>query len=279
MAGNKQNKEKHTLNLAKVEVKIGVATEKYIHDKRFSDILFKEILADTLELEPDVLGWRFNAQPFTLEAVRTKWGENKLIAINHETNEETWGLEPVQWYRDAPPAGYGGVSFTAINQKGSLNRGCVNATFDYPSGRDWLGALEHLCQGFSAYFGYVHLVTQSERVGELVIGGPPGRKEEYRISSTAPFPYIGHEGPVLSNLGWATFLDQPFIDEALWAKIAEADYQVERIGSGGIIRLTDQMTDLIDDYPAFSNRRAQLKQMFPPDLFRIKDEPPPLSAR
>ncbi len=43
-----------------------------------------------------------------------------------------------------------------------------------------------------------------------------------------------------------------------------------------IVRVTERLSDVIEDFPLFSRRRAELKSLFRPELFWIENEPRPL---
>ena len=57
------------------------------------------------------------------------------------------------------------------------------------------------------------------------------------------------------------------------ARIRAAGFSVEEKGAVAIIRVTDKLSDVVDDFAHFSRRRAELKSLFRPDLFAIKHEP------
>lgn len=50
-------------------------------------------------------------------------------------------------------------------------------------------------------------------------------------------------------------------------------YTVESIRNGKLFRVTGSIFDIVDDFPKFSHRRAELKSLFRPEMFLIADEP------
>lgn len=57
------------------------------------------------------------------------------------------------------------------------------------------------------------------------------------------------------------------------ARIRAAGFAVEELEDVIVVRVTDGLSDVVDDFERFSRRRAELKALFRPDLFWIREEP------
>lgn len=57
------------------------------------------------------------------------------------------------------------------------------------------------------------------------------------------------------------------------ARIRAGGFPVDEIDDVTIIRVTDKLSDVVDDFDYFSRRRAELKSLFRPGLFWITEEP------
>jgi len=57
------------------------------------------------------------------------------------------------------------------------------------------------------------------------------------------------------------------------ARIKAAGFVADERDGVTIVRVTDKLSDVVDDFERFSRRRAELKALFRPDLFWIKGEP------
>lgn len=77
----------------------------------------------------------------------------------------------------------------------------------------------------------------------------------------------------LTNLGWASFFGGEFSKEVDESMIAAAGFPVRKIGDGYLVQVTENISDVIDNFALFSQRRAELKSLFRDGLFMIKDEP------
>jgi hypothetical protein len=58
--------------------------------------------------------------------------------------------------------------------------------------------------------------------------------------------------------------------------LSAAGFPLEPLNDGWLVRVTETLGDLVDDFPAFSRRRAEMKRIFPSGTFVIEDEPPGL---
>ncbi len=99
------------------------------------------------------------------------------------------------------------------------------------------------------------------------MSGPSGSPESYFSAGI-----VGAKDPSVPNLGWANYLGGPFAGAVRPTEIAAAGYAIEKIGEGYLIQVTDRLQDVEENFSYFSERRAQLKKLFPDDFFLITSE-------
>jgi hypothetical protein len=79
--------------------------------------------------------------------------------------------------------------------------------------------------------------------------------------------------PGLPNIGWAMAFGEGYADEVDAEAIRDAGFAVEWLDGAWLVRVTDRLADVAEDFGHFSGRRATLKGLFRPDLFWVTDEP------
>ena len=121
----------------------------------------------------------------------------------------------------------------------------------------WVGLLH--CE-----IGMLHLYTDAEKP---ILDGEHG--SSFEIGS-----FGGPAKPGIANMGWAMAYGQEHIAEVDVTRIKAAGFPIDVRDDGiAIVRVTEKLSDVVDDFEHFSRRRSELKSFFRPDLFRIKDEP------
>lgn len=77
----------------------------------------------------------------------------------------------------------------------------------------------------------------------------------------------------LPNIGWAMAYGAEFLPEVDVNRIKAAGFPVDQHDKFVVVRVTEKLSDVLHDFAHFSRRRAELKALFRPDLYWIKDEP------
>lgn len=111
--------------------------------------------------------------------------------------------------------------------------------------------------------GMLHVFTDSERRKS-----PTADESSFETGS-----FGGPAKPGLPNIGWAMAYGESYATEVDAARIKSAGFPVDEGDGVTIVRVTDKLSDVVDDFDHFSRRRAELKALFRPDLFWIKEEP------
>ena len=167
------------------------------------------------------------------------------------------------WIRKSALASRGMVSHGFINKKNMK----IPSRIWFES--RWAGALDfnQLFEVWAAIahadIGMLHLYTQAEKV--------LFESSEGSWFKTGSFG--GPAKPGLPNIGWAMAYGRSYAAIVDVARIKAAGFSVDERNGVAIVRVTDKLSDVVDDFAYFSQRRAVLKALFPPDLFWIKEEP------
>jgi len=83
----------------------------------------------------------------------------------------------------------------------------------------------------------------------------------------------GPARPGLPNIGWSMAYGAGYAAEVDAARIKAAGFAVDEHDGVTVVRVTEKLSDVVDDFERFSQRRAELKLLFRPDLFWITEEP------
>jgi hypothetical protein len=115
-----------------------------------------------------------------------------------------------------------------------------------------------------ADIGMLHLYTEPEQ------GRPTTEAQSWFQTGN----FGGPMKPGLPNIGWAMAYGKAYESEVDVARIRAAGFSVEQQDGVSVVRVTENLSDVVDDFEQFSRRRAELKSLFRPDLFWITEEPP-----
>lgn len=194
--------------------------------------------------------------------VENHWAQESWIRdpYSHAKYEFLTGPE---WLRRSRPASSGKVVHKHTTTRGDALAGRLS----FDSKWDVSINFEHLFQEW--------LVAFPARIGMLhVFTGPELRKHQSEAESwfqTGSFG--GPMKPGLPNIGWAMVYGGEYRAEVDADAIQAAGFPIEDFGQTWLVRVTDRLADVVDDFAEFSRRRAELKALFQPGLFWMSDEP------
>jgi hypothetical protein len=124
---------------------------------------------------------------------------------------------------------------------------------------DWFKLFNELVSITEAYFGYVHVFTNNE-----IEPAGAGSAIGCFISGT---PSV-HLKKGIPNLGWGHYFGEEYVKEIDVPLLQKHGFDVQKFGEGYLFHITDNLSDVIDDYERFNERRKLLKSLFRPDLFQ-----------
>jgi hypothetical protein len=163
---------------------------------------------------------------------------------------------------------------SALASRGMIEHGFINRTYDKISGLIWYECrwakdvdFNHLFNVWAGmthpYIAMLHLFTEPEL-----------QWQDYAADMSFRVGSFGNgTRPGLPNMGWAMAYGKSYAGEVDAARIRAAGFAVDEREGVTIVRVTDNLSDVVDNFAHFSQRRAELKALFRPDLFWIKEEP------
>ena len=240
-------------------VKFDVLTGNEISDWNYGQSFFEMLIAADSRLTPQEIGNHDNITKYeSVSSLKPHWGRHVMLTGPLGAVDSIW---PLPWRRHSELRSSGEVSFTQADKFGGLIEGtiAITAAFDRKTG--WLDLFKNVCDMKNAIAGFVHIPAEIE-----IHKTTPGHSPFY-------FPLGGTIAKnQLSNLAWATYFGPQFANETDFGKLSGLGYHVEELAGGYLLRMSDNIMDCFNDFPAFSRRRVELKKHFRPDLFRITEE-------
>jgi hypothetical protein len=158
-------------------------------------------------------------------------------------------------------------SHSDIHNPNKIRHGSLTLETRFNPKTDWLPLFRDCCNSMQATIGMVHAMVEGDNLVDTQIGT--------KASSFYAGSFGRRNGAIaIPNIGWAMFYGKRFAADVDAERIAAAGFPIEAIGGGHLIRVTESMNDVVNDFASFSKRRAELKALFRPDMFEIPVEPP-----
>ncbi|QSB45844.1 hypothetical protein IDJ81_07120 [Tsuneonella flava] len=213
---------------------------------------------------------------------RAHWASQAVMRANGTSDVFP---EDFHWRRRKVAKSQGYVSFAETNARGKKIPARVLLQSQYRKEIDWAGLFVNWCDIATPFAAILHPLTaqDSPRKNNKDVGNYSYDEDVYQQAWSR---FLGGEfycefraGELnslvsgLTNLGWGSFFGGDFSTEVDEAKIVAAGFPVRKIGDGYLVQVTENISDVLDDFALFSKRRAELKSLFRDGLFMIKDEP------
>lgn len=165
------------------------------------------------------------------------------------------------WKRRRFITSKGRVAHTKKDIKDQLVPGSISFYAAFTDKVDWHGLFKTWCEIFPPQLGMLHVFAGPELA-------PSAKYDSFQIGS-----FNALLKPEVPNIGWAMVYGDEFAQEVNVRRIVEAGFVIENIGNGYLVRVTDSINDVVDDFWQFSRRRAELKKLFRDGFFLAEDEP------
>ncbi len=182
------------------------------------------------------------------------WAEKISIRVNGSPSEY---FDSFAWKRKKSVKSTGSVSHTMINARNQVVPGsvCLNSVFSDKI--DWYQLFKTWSGIFSPQLGMLHYFTEPEL-------GPHERYKSFQVGS-----FKAALKPEVPNSGWAMFYGDEFAEKVDLDRIASAGFPIEKVGDGYLVRVTNDIQDIVADFQLFSLRRVELKSLFPEGFFLV----------
>lgn len=180
------------------------------------------------------------------------WASKGTMSVNGSLSDF---YQDFAWRRKKAVKCSGNVVHTSLNRLGQVVPGSVRLKSSYSEKIDWYCIFKSWCEIFPPQLGMLHLFSEPEL-------GPNEKYNSFQIGS-----FNSALKPDVPNIGWAMFYGDEFSREVNADEISAAGFPIEHIGDGYLIRVTDNINDVVSSFLEFSNRRSELKGFFREDFF------------
>jgi len=107
----------------------------------------------------------------------------------------------------------------------------------------------------------LHVFTAAEKA---LLDNPDGR-------SFGCGSFRGPARPGPPDMGWKTAFGGDRRSNVDMDRLRAAGFPVTPTETAITVQVTDRLADVVEDFAGFQRRRAELKRLLPPDLFRARD--------
>lgn len=244
-----------------IKIRTMVETEDKIFGRKFVERLVSEdprLVPQLVSLEE-----RFKDPFVDIEHFIENWWAIPVIARRQGDPPYEYFKGPM-WKRKSPLAGRGMVNHGMIDIK--YRRTPSNFWFEsrWAKDVDFTHLFGEWVELSNPEIGMLHVFTDVEL--DFLSGQEEGMSFEAG-SFGGPFK------PGIANIGWAMAFGGAYAAEVDVARLREAHFPLKEFGDVIVVQVTEKLSDVVDDFPYFSARRAELKRLFRPSLFWIEDEP------
>ncbi|WP_395330780.1 hypothetical protein WBP06_00560 [Novosphingobium sp. BL-8H] len=249
------------------DIRLSVATLVDISPLEFGENFFRKIIDKDCRFAPKTLSIDpMKYQYDGVKSIEREWLRESEIPDDADPGKTRKIRSSFHWQGNEDPVKFGSVNFPKKNDYGEVGNGLISIRANYAESELWVSLFKKICSLSSPFWGFVHVIADEE----TYIDTAGSRVDRYCKPVTTK-AYRTREFPNLASLN---FIRDDMVDPAIWPQIQAAGFPVERFLDGYLLRVSSGFADILDDFPVFSRRRAELKAFFPVDLFRIKEEPP-----
>lgn len=250
--------------MPKPNVLISLRATLLTESKEFGRSFMQALLNEDIRLEPELvsLSERFKDPYVHLENFLEKWWavHAKMYSDGRYSGESYWGPT---WRRRSN-----------IASRGMINHGLVNIDHERTASTLWFESRWDNEIKFEALFsrwvalakpnvGMLHMFTERELCS--IRGG--------LSSAFAVGTFGGPAKPGIPDAGWAMAYGNGYAQDVDVDLLRHAGFLVEIIEDVIVVKITEKLSDVLDDYEHFNSRRDELKKLFRPGFFRDKNDP------
>lgn len=163
--------------------------------------------------------------------------------------------EDFAWRRKTGIKSTGYVNHTKRNIRGQIVPGGVSFTSAYSQNVDFQRLFKQWCHIFPPQIAMLHPFLPVE-LASLE------RYDSFRLGS-----FNASLRPDIPEAAWAMFYGPDFCSRIDVERLLAAGFLVEQMGEGILVRTTEHIDDVENDFPLFLRRRAELKDLFPAGFF------------
>ena len=247
-------------------IEMSVATDRERTDLKYGRTFVETLISIDARLAPEEVGssqTKLDKKRFEgIDSINEYWGTTSLVPTPNGVLDVP---NPFMLFRDSELNYWSSTYFSSRNINNRLFMGAISLSSEFDRCVNWLHLFKKTCSLQEASCGVLHLLTEPEfwDASPLL----PGSSRYF-----GPLGGYTHERGI-PNIAWATFLGRSYSKLVDAKLLTQSGYHVEEFLDGYLILMSNDISDVLIDFPTFSHRRAALKKLFPEDLFVIKNEP------
>ena len=176
--------------------------------------------------------------------------------------EGYWGP---MWRRRRVVTSRGSIKHGTVTKKGYIIPASLGFDAKWHKQMDFNHLFDAWLQISKPEIAMLHVFTSMELPTGLAFDDPINK---FFLGS-----FGGKACPGIPNMGWAMAYGGDMRKDVMVDPIRQAGFLVDEYDSFIVVRVTENLSDVVDDFAHFSQRRALLKTFFRPDMFKIQEEP------
>lgn len=180
------------------------------------------------------------------------WAEKTSIRANGSLSDFFLDFA---WKRKRAIKCSGRISHMSRNFRNQIVPADIFLNSAYSEKVDWYHFFKVWCEIFPPQLGMLHYFTEPELQPHML-------NDSFQIGS-----FNAALRPDVPNAGWAMFYGNEFAEKVDAERIADAGFPIEKIGDGYLVRVTNDIRDVVADFQLFTQRRTELKSLFPEGFF------------
>lgn len=251
--------------MGKPKVLVTIDTLTETEDKNFGRKFMEILMNQDQRLVPELVSWeeRFKDSFVDIDHFVANWWAMP-VTVKTEGEPEWHRFWGPMWKRKSSLASRGMIIHGLIDIKYQRTPSDIWFQSRWAKDVDWIHLFEEWVALSMPESGMLHVFTEVEL--DFLCDQEKGLAFEAGTFGSPAKPGI-------PNIGWAMAYGESHAAEVDVARIEQAGFPVREVGGAIIVQVTEKLSDVVDNFAYFSKRRAELKQLFRPDLFLIKDEP------
>lgn len=238
------------------KISIGFQTNNETYDWEFGKRLLEIISGFDPKLMPEAIA---NGEPINFRITDINECER---AWAPELNYRFEGAltsyrEHFHWRRFKSIQSYGSMGHSMTNKRNRFCAGVFHFRATWAARLDWASLYEQLVEHFQPRLGMLHLFTDPEQ--KKGIG-----TESFKLGS-----FGAAFNPVINEMAWAMYFGDEFAAEVDADNITDAGFLVTKFANGYLVKVSDDIDLINQDYQEFNTRRKRLKSLFREGLFEL----------
>ncbi|MEG3150849.1 hypothetical protein U1769_13215 [Sphingomonas sp. ZT3P38] len=248
--------------MGKPSVLTSIETTSATTEKCFGRDFMHTLIGQDSRLEPELVSTseRFKDPFISLDHFIEEWWAMpiKTHFDGRVTGERFGG--PL-WKRKSPLASRGMINHGSINSRGQKIPSILWFESRWDKRIDFFTLFRNWISVSKPEIGMLHVFTDEEKGSLCSDAG----------SSFKAGSFGGPAKPGIPNIGWAMAYGGEYLTEVNVENIKAAGFPIDRHGDTMIVRVTENLDDVVNDFRLFATRRAELKRLFKPGLFWTGD--------